>query len=290
MRFAVLGAQGQLGTDVVRAIGKSGHTAFSLGRAEADVTDPEGLAKRLADGAPDAVVNCAAYVRVDEAETQVQTSFAVNAAGALHVARACEELGALCIYVSTDYVFDGARDGPYTEEDPPSPINVYGASKLAGEHLVRQACSHSLIVRTASVFGRAGASGKGGNFVESILGKARKGERLQVVEDVSISPTYTRDAARVIVELAEQRHEGIVHIANSVAERCTWYLMAKRAVELCGLDAPVEGVSADAYPTAARRPLNSALDNARAAALVGHAIPAWDDALRRYLGEKGYLA
>jgi dTDP-4-dehydrorhamnose reductase len=236
---------------------------------------------------PQAVINCAAYVQVDRAEVEPEAAFRINAVGALHVARACSELNAQCLYVSTDYVFDGKKGEPYIENDSPRPINVYGASKLAGEHLVRQACPESLIVRVASLFGRVGASGKGGNFIETILAKARAGVHLKIVDDIHISATYTSDAAPAIVQLTERGTTGVFHITNS--GRCTWYILGKKAVEMCNLTVPIEPVSSSNNRGRASRPHNSALDGTSTAKLVGNPFPCWEDALKRYLNEKGHL-
>ena len=284
MRVAIIGSRGQLGTDVVGTFREAGHQVTPLSHAEIEVTDRDNVRETLRDHRPQAVVNCAAYVRVDQAEVEPEATFQVNAVGALHVARACAELIALCLYISTDYVFDGDKGEPYIEEDMPRPINVYGASKLAGGHLVRQACSQFLIVRVSSLFGRAGA---GGNFIEAILAKARAGEHLKVVDNIRISATSTSNAAPAIVRLGEKNTTGVVHVANSGL--CTWYVLAEKAVELCNISATIEPVSSSATPCRASRPRNSALDGTRAAKLVGYPFPHWEEALERYLQEKGCL-
>lgn len=287
MKVAVVGSAGQLGTEVVQAFSAAGHDVSPLTHAEIEVTDRENVRKALLRNRPDTVVNCAAYVRVDEAEDDAECAVRVNALGALNVARICRELDALCIYVSTDYVFDGEKAEPYTEEDLPCPINVYGTSKLAGEHLVRQACPRWTIVRVASLFGSSGARAKGGNFVESILTQARTRSSLRVVNDTRISPTYALDAAAAIVRLAQKATSGIIHVTNSGF--CTWYGLAKKVTELCRLEVSIEPVSSDAFPRRAARPRNSALSSTRAEEIVGAPLPAWEDALERYLRCKGYV-
>lgn len=290
MKVAVIGSAGQLGTDVCQAFSSAGCHVIPLSHAGIEITDPDRVKKTLRYHGPETVVNCAAYVQVDQAEDDVETAFRVNAFGALNVARVCAELKVACIHISTDYVFDGEKIEPYTEEDTPRPINVYGASKLAGEYLVRQACPNWMVVRVASLFGRTAARGKGGNFIETILAKARAGERLTVVSDTRISPTYTRDAAAAIVRLANKPTPSIVHLTNSVEGICSWYVLAKKATELCRLDVTIEPVSADSYPRRAARPRNSALNGRRAGKLLGgYPLPDWEDALNRYLDEKGYL-
>ncbi|MDR7536139.1 MAG: dTDP-4-dehydrorhamnose reductase [Armatimonadota bacterium] len=248
-----------------------------------ECTDPASVDAALARSAPDVVVNCAAFVRVDECEDRPDEALRVNALGALYVARAAASLDARCVYISSDYVFDGRRPPPaaYAETDAPAPVNVYGASKLAGEHLVAQTCPDALIVRTASLFGGRGARGKGGNFVTAILTRARAGEPLRVVDDVWMTPTYAPDAAWALVRLLAGGATGIVHVANAGA--CTWYTFARHALALAGVDAAVEPVPAATYPMRARRPTNSALDTARAAGLLGGPLRTWEDALAEYV-------
>lgn len=288
MRVAVLGSTGQLGQDLVKMLQQSGKfDVTSLGHDEADCTEAASIRKAVVHARPQALINCAAFVRVDDCEDHAHDAVEVNALGALNVARACAEVDATCVHVSTDYVFDGAKNRAYVESDVTFPINVYGVSKLAGELLVRQTAPRSLIFRVASLFGKFGARGKGGNFVETILQKARKGEALRVVDDIRISPTYTRNAARVLCELLQDDVTGVIHSAN--AGSCTWYDFARAALELCRLDVPVEAVSSSAYPTRARRPRNSALASERLPDLLSTPMPSWQDALRGYLIEKGHI-
>ncbi len=280
-RVAILGSTGQLGTDLVEVLRRDDRFEVTpLTHQEADCTRAGEVRAVIARIKPDHVINCAAFVRVDDCEDQPDLAFAVNAVGAFNVARACAAAGACCVYISTDYVFDGTKQTAYVESDAPNPINVYGASKLAGEYLVRQAAPRWLIVRVASLFGKTGARGKGGNFIETILAKARRGEALRVVDDLHISPTYTRDAAAVVKQLLEAGETGIVHAANGGT--CTWHQLAQAALDLAGLQARVTPVPAIAYPMRARRPMNSALRSARV--LCGSdAQPDWHDALSRYL-------
>jgi dTDP-4-dehydrorhamnose reductase len=287
-RIAVIGATGQLGHDLVAVLRATNRFEMvPLDHSQVECTDPDSVRQALLPLKARAVIDCAAFVRVDDCESQARDAFAVNALGALHVGRAAAESGAKCVYISTDYVFDGGKDSPYVESDVTAPINVYGASKLAGEHLVRQAAPDWLIVRVASLFGKTGARGKGGNFIETILAKARKGEPLKVVDDMFISPTYTRDVSQAIAQLIGADATGIIHAANGGA--CTWYEFAKTALELCQMTAPIAAVSSSEFPTPARRPKNSALASGRLLPEFRITIPHWRDALRAYLVEKGHL-
>lgn len=284
---AVVGSAGQLGTDVVRALDAAGYRVIALSHAEIEVTDQGSVSRALTSHRPRVVVNCAAYVGVDAAEDEPDAAFRVNATGALHVARVSAELGARCCYVSTNYVFDGRQDAPYREEDAAHPLGAYGVSKLAGEGLVRKTSPEWLIVRVCGLFGRAGVGGRGRNFIEAILAEARAGKPLKVVQDARVSPTYTVDAAEGIAGLVGRGARGIVHVANGGS--CSWYDLARRAVELCRLSVPIEPILASASQRRAPRPKNSTLDAARFANLVGYPLPSWEDALKRYLAEKGHL-
>jgi len=285
MRVAVLGATGQLGTDVVgtfRATGR--YEVVPLGHDDVECTSAESVDAVLNRVRPDVVINCAAFVRVDECEERPEEAFRVNAIGALNVARAAARMGAGCVYISTDYVFDGRKGEPYTEDDVPNPINVYGASKLAGEYLVRQACREWMIVRVASLFGRAGSRGKGGNFVETVLRKAQAGEPLQVVADVRMSPTYASDVACALGQLVASGARGVFHVANEGS--CTWYEFASRIIGLAGMNALVEPTSASKYQARARRPVDSSLRSNRFGRMVGTTPRRWEEALQAYLEER----
>ena len=289
MKIAVTGATGQLGRDIVEVLQNDGRfKVLPLSHNEVEVTDPISVRKALVDWHPDAVVNCVAFHRVDECEERPDAAFQVNALGALNVARVCAELNALCVYVSTDYVFDGQKERGYSEEDTPYPVNVYGISKLAGEQLTRQACAEWLIVRVASLFGKSGARGKGGNFIETILSKARAGETLKVVNDIRMSPTYTFDVATALADLLVKRATGVIHLSNDGA--CTWYELAGKAVDLMGLKTRVVPVLSREYPTRANRPKDSSLMNGRIPRMLDRPMRPWPEALKAYFIEKGYLS
>jgi dTDP-4-dehydrorhamnose reductase len=289
MRVAVIGSAGQLGTDLVDILREVGnYEVFGFAHREIECSDPISIEKALKTARPEVVINCAAFVRVDDAEARPEDAFRVNGVGALNVARVCAGLDALCVYVSTDYVFDGTKGAPYIETDTPHPINLYGVSKLAGEYLVQANCPRWLIVRMASLFGRAGSSGKGGNFVETILAKARAGEPLRLVSDTRMSPTYTRDAAQALERLLRQRTVGIFHLAN--VGNCTWYEFACKALEVADLKTKIEPISSSEYPMKAQRPKDSSLASTKLNASLKECLRPWPQALRAYLLEKGYFS
>ncbi len=286
-RVAVLGATGQLGADVVRTLqAADGYEVVPLGHEDVECTSAASVGAVLGNIRPDVVVNCAAFVRVDECEERPEEAFRVNATGALNVARTAAQIGARCAYISTDYVFDGQKGESYTEDDVPCPINVYGASKLAGEYLVRQSSTDWMIVRLASVFGKSGSRGKRGNFVETVLRKARAGETLQVVTDIRMSPTYTVDAAHALEGLVASGARGVFHATNEGS--CTWFEFARQIIELAGIDARVEPTLSSEHVTKARRPANSALQSECLVGFVRDAPRPWEEALKAYLQEKGH--
>ena len=287
-RVLVIGL-GQLGSDVLRVARARGLDARGLDHQALDVTDRDATARAVREAAPEVVVNCASFTNVEAAEDEPASAFAVNATGALHVARAARAAGARVAHVSTDYVFDGSKGAPYVEADTPAPPNVYGASKLAGEHATLVAAPDALVARTSSLFGVAGARGKGGNFVETILRNARGKGELRVVADQLMTPTYVLDAADALLRLAvDHRASGIVHVTNGGAP-ASWHALASEAVRLSGLDVAVHAVPASAWPTKARRPANSALATGKLASLLGAPLRPWPAALEAYLKEKGHL-
>ena len=222
MKVLLFGANGQLGSDLQPALAAAGHAVVPLRHTELDVTDPEGVENALGVHRPDAVINTAAYHKVDEVEQHPEKAFGVNAIAPWQMARACKKIGAVLMFLSTDYVFGGDKDRrtPYTELDAPSPLNVYGVSKLAGEHLVRQAWEKHYIVRSSGLYGVRGASGKGGNFVELMLRLAHEGKPIKVVNDQRLTPTFTVDLARALVLLLESGKYGLYHVTSE--GDCAW--------------------------------------------------------------------
>jgi dTDP-4-dehydrorhamnose reductase len=248
-------------------------------RADLDVTDAAAVRSALA-GAK-VVVHLAAFTNVDECEGDPERAFSVNARGTGHVAAAAGDEGGRVVYVSTDYVFDGTKEGQYVEEDPVNPINVYGRSKAEGEAIVRDG-SDNLVVRTSWVYGR------GRNFVKTIVSAARAGKDLSVVDDQVGRPTWARDLARGIVGLIERGATGTVHVAGD-GDPCTWADLTEEAVAAAGLRSPVERVATEAYERMAGRPLaprprNSAL-SIEEARTMGVPLRDWRESVRAYVGE-----
>jgi len=279
MKVVVTGAEGQLGHDVMLALNHHDHEAIGLTRDILDITDEENTLRLLTELSPDAVIHCAAYTAVDDAEDHEDHCYAVNALGTKHVAMACKELDISMIYISTDYVFDGKGEKSYEVSDIRNPYNVYGKTKAQGEVFVENLLHKHFIVRISWVFGIHGK-----NFVKTMLqvGKSRK--NLQVVDDQIGSPTYTKDVAEFLISLLESDAYGIYHATNE--GYCSWYEFALKILELSGMkDVHVEPVTSSAYPTKAKRPLNSRLSKVNLVENGFSRLPAWEDALKRFLEE-----
>ncbi len=289
MRVAVIGAGGQVGTEVVRAVHTAGFDVLPLSHEQVSVEDRAALDLALSSLAPgDVVVNTAAYHRTDDCEDRPHDALAINAIGARNVALSAHARGAAVVYYSSDYVFDGAQsERPYVESDLAAPINVYGVSKLAGEMFVRLVNPQAYVLRIASVFGVAGSRGKGGNFVETMLAKARRGDKIEVVDDIVMTPTYAADAADLTVALlARHAPPGTYHLTN--AGPVSWHEFATAIIRGAGLDVPVAAVASASMPTRARRPAYSALASERLAVLGLSARP-WREALTDYLRARGHV-
>jgi len=283
-KTAIIGANGQLGSDLSKIYGED---AVKLTRKELDVTDLPMCKKVLKEINPEAIINCAAYVRVDDAETFPLEAFHVNSIGAKNIAIISKELKATNVYISTDYVFDGRKRTPYTEDDPPNPINVYGMSKYFGECFTKCYSDKSYIFRVSSLFGAAGAGGKGGNFLETMIEIAKKNKEIRVVDDIVMSPTYAKDAAYLIKNLIEKKVEfGIYHLNNS--GQCTWYEFAKEIFKIINLNPNITRINSKDVDGKVKRPIFSVLE-IKKLENKGYKKKEWKVALKEYLIEKKYI-
>jgi dTDP-4-dehydrorhamnose reductase len=282
-RVLVLGATGQLGSDVVDAFAAAGHETVGLGHADVDVTEAEAVMAAVTNAAADLVVNTTAFHDLKRCEEEPALAYAVNATGARAVARAAEAHGAALIHISTDYVFDGRAQRPYTETDLPGPLNVYGASKLAGEALVLADCSRAFVVRTSGLYGPRPCRAKGGlNFPSLMLKLARERGALSVVTDQVVGPTYTPDLARQLVALSATDGYGVVH-ATGVGE-VSWHAFAVETLRLAGLaDVPVEPTTSEVGGGGIKRPAYSILAHTRLGELGVDVMRPWQEALADYV-------
>lgn len=277
-RILVLG-RGQLGSEFPKLV-----ECAVLEHKEADVTSRPQLEEAIGRVRPDVLVSTAAFHRVDQCEEEPTPAFLVNALGSLNLAVACREYGVTLVWFSTDYVFDGRQRRPYTEGARVAPLNAYGASKAAGEMLIRAYHKKHLIVRTSSLFGVAGSSGKGGNFVETILKKASEGGPLEVAADITMSPTYTRDLAQAVLRLIDAGARGTVHATNS--GECSWWEFAGEICRQAGYRVTVN----QRYGTVgAVRPAYSVLDTRRLRRWGLGPLRHWKEALGAYLEERAAL-
>jgi dTDP-4-dehydrorhamnose reductase len=284
VKIVVIGSTGQLGTDLTKAL-LGAHEVTGLTHQNIEVSDYKSFLI-LKQHWPDVVVNTAAFHKTDQCEEEPLKAFSVNALGARNVALVCREMEALDIFISTDYVFDGSKNRPYTENDLPAPVNTYGVSKLAGEFFTKQNTQH-YVVRVASLFGAAGSSGKGGNFVETIISKAVKKEPINVVDDMWMSPTYTKDAASTIASmLLAKLPYGVYHAANR--GYCTWFEFAEEILKLSGFDSSLTPSKTSLSSGKAKRPRFSALRSTRLPK-YDLQVRGWKEALFDYLLEKGHL-
>ena len=283
-RYVVLGAAGQLGFDLVRTFDRPGKLV-PLTRRELDVLDAGRVRGVLADLRPTCVVNTAAYNRVDQAEDDRASAFALNAKAVETLAATCQALGATFVHFSTDYVFDGRRSAPYRESDAPNPLNVYGESKLEGERLALARCERAVVFRVAGLFGVSQGSGKGGtNFVETMLRLAQKGGPIRVVADQVLGPSYTRDLAPKVWRVLPRAAHQIYHLTN--AGQTSWHGFARRVFELAGVATEVVPVTSAGFGARARRPAYSVLAHANLAALGEDDLRPWDAALAAYVAER----
>ena len=279
MKVAIIGSTGQLGSDI---LGVFGEDALPLSHDEIEVKEINSCRRVLKD--VDTVINCAAYVKVDDSEDHPEEAFMVNAIGARNVAMVCSEKKMKNVYISTDFVFDGNKNKPYQEDDQPNPIDIYGLSKYAGEILTRNYCTKFYIIRSSSLFGIKGARGKGGNFVDWMIEKANNNEIIKVVDDIVMSPTYTKDAAERVKNIIEKKLPyGIYHVVNQ--GYCSWFEFAKEIFDFLDINAKLSSIKSEELNRKARRPKFSALESAKLNSF-GLRMRNWEDALKDYLREK----
>ncbi|MBI2317037.1 MAG: dTDP-4-dehydrorhamnose reductase [Betaproteobacteria bacterium] len=278
VKILLTGKTGQVGWELARTLAPLGELR-ACGRDELDLSLPDRAVALVRGARPDVIVNAAAYTAVDRAEGDSEAAFAANARGPGFLAEEAAKLGALLIHYSTDYVFDGAKSGPYDEDDAPHPINVYGASKLAGEEAIRRSAAAHWIFRTSWVY-----APRGKNFLLTILRLAREGKPLRVVADQFGAPTSAAMIARATAEAlsrfaaGSKAAPGVYHM--SAQGSTSWHGFARAILAEFGFGNEIEAISAAEYPLPARRPANSVLSNARLAEVFGIRLPSWEEGMR----------
>ena len=283
MKILLIGKTGQLGGDIIRY--GAGHEIHAHDETTLDITVPEDVRTAIADLRPGVVINTAAFHNVPRCETEPLEAFQVNCVAVRDLAAACNEAGCRLVTFSSDYVFGGEKRTPYREDDKPAPLQMYGISRLAGEHAaLSTGPDHAVVIRTCGLYGVSGAASKGGNFVDQRIADARKGGPLEMGCDQTVSPTWTGDLSRAVLRLIAHPglRPGIYHLVNE--GECTWYDFTKEIYRIAGLDVDVRPVDRKGLTGTMRRPLYSTLANTKAKEL-GVALPSWHDALRNYLRE-----
>jgi dTDP-4-dehydrorhamnose reductase len=275
MKVLLLGHKGMLGNDLMAQF-RHRHDVIGMDREEIDITRASECRRAVAETEPQLVINAAGYTNVDACETAKEECFAVNAEAVKNIAQACRDKNITVVHYSTDYVFDGNANHPYTEEDPCNPINTYGASKLAGEHHLKRLTDNFILIRTAWLYGA-----KGKNFVSAILDRARDTGRLTVVDDQMGSPTCTRDLAAATELLVDKNARGIFHVTNRGS--CTWYDFARKILKEARLDqVELSPMKTSELQRAARRPAYSVLGMQKFVAATGKTMQPWQLAFSDY--------
>jgi dTDP-4-dehydrorhamnose reductase len=280
MNIVITGAGGQLGRDMVRVCSEKGLPVHAAESRHLDITDYPAVKDYLTRHRCDLLINCAAYNAVDEAEQNWKTAYGVNGLGVRNLALAMNECGGTLVHYSTDFVFDGESSRPYTIADSPHPINRYGESKLLGEKFVRDLSDRYYLVRVSWVFGPGNV-----NFVKKVMVWSRTSTELRIVNDQVSSPTYTRDLAKATLDLVKTGMYGLYHITND--GYCSRYEWAVHILDLLGWEGKIIPVSSREFPTPARRPGFSVLDNFGSPEILGYSLPDWKDATRQFLDGDG---
>ena len=272
----VTGSTGQLGSDVVKELLKRGYSTLSPNRSELNLCSEDNIRNYISNSNCEAIVHCAAYTQVDKAEDEKDLCIKINATATKHIAKCAKILDIPMIYISTDYVFDGTKDGKYTENDETNPINIYGESKLAGEKYVQEILDKYYIVRTSWVFN---INGK--NFIETMLRLSKANNQLSIVNDQIGSPTYTKDLSRLLVDMLETSKYGLYHATNE--GYCSWYEFADTIFKLANINIDIKAINSNEYASRAKRPLNSKLSKDKLIEYGFKPLPHWEDALKDYL-------
>ncbi|MEG0687947.1 MAG: dTDP-4-dehydrorhamnose reductase [Hungatella sp.] len=281
MRVFVTGVKGQLGHDVVCELRSRGHEAIGVDIEEMDITDAAAVRKLITEADVKAVIHCAAYTAVDAAEDRIELCRRVNAYGTENIAKVCKTLQIKMMYISTDYVFNGQGTKAWEPDDEREPLNVYGETKYEGELAVEENLTDYFIVRIAWVFGVHGK-----NFIKTMLNLGKTHDSLTVVSDQIGSPTYTYDLARLLVDMIETDRYGRYHATNEGL--CSWYEFACEIFKQAGMKVAVIPVDSSAYPSKAKRPMNSRMNKDKLDAEGFDRLPPWQDAVSRYLREIEY--
>ena len=282
MKVAVIGANGQLGSDVVAAFSNSEDTVVPLTHSDLELSKIDSVSACLQAVQPNLVVNTAAMHHVEKCEQEPQKAFAVNGIGTRNLALAAREIGAALMHVSTDYVFDGAKGKPYEESDTPNPLNVYGNTKLSGEYFVRSTIEKHFVLRTSAIYGKRPCRAKGGlNFIELMLKLARERDELRVVDSEIVTPTSTAELGRQMVALSRSEFYGLYHATAEGS--CSWYEFAREIFSLTGTKVNLKVAGPNEFPAKVPRPRYSVLENRGLKSRNLNIFRAWQESVQEYL-------
>ncbi len=277
MKILVTGARGMLASDLIPILRK-GSEVIAPAEEDLDITRKEIVYSILEESSPDIVINCAAYTQVDKAEEERDKAYLVNGIGVQNIALACQDKGVPLCHISTDYVFDGTKAGPYTPFDNTNPINIYGESKLAGEKYIQWIMNRFYIIRTSWLYGKAG-----NNFVATMLRLAKEKPEIRVVKDQTGSPTNTVSLSIAIEKLISTGSYGIYHFTDKTQSGISWFDFAEEIFHQSGFKTRVVPIATAEFPRPARRPANSVLDTSLYSLVTGHETKDWREALKEYL-------
>jgi len=280
MRVAVIGANGQLGTDLVEVFSKE-HDVIGLNHSDIEITDIDSVKNVLSSARPNIVLNTAAYHIVPEAEKFPDKAFHINGTGVLNLAKVCQDLDMRLVHYSTDYVFDGKKQKPYAEDDCPNPLNVYANTKLSGEYFALNYSEKSYVIRVSGIYGKVPCRAKGGNFITTMLKLAKEKPEVRVVNDETLTPTPTYEIAKNTASLIKSDAFGLYHM--SCEGECSWYEFAKVIWETLQLETPLHAASVSDFPLVVRRPFYSVLENKQLNQIRLNLMPDWKVALKDFL-------
>jgi len=281
MRIVLIGANGQLGTDIDSYFKGEGLDVIGLTQEDIDVCNFDVCDKVLKKIKSDLIINTAAFHNVDLCEDDVLSSFKVNALGVKNLAKICLDLDTPLMHFSTDFVFGGEKSAPYTEDDCPKPVSLYGVSKLAGERIIQYMLNKYYLVRVCGLYGHAGPYGKGSNFVDLMIKLAKEGKDIKVVDDQVLTPTSTEDVAEKLYELIGTGKYGLYHMTNTGS--CSWYEFACEIFKMAGLSPNVSPTTSEEFGAKAKRPAYSVLDNVNLRKAGLEDLRPWKAALKDYI-------
>jgi dTDP-4-dehydrorhamnose reductase len=285
MKIAVIGGDGQLGTDAVRAFADNGDEVSSVRHSDIELSSIDSVSLRLQALRPEVVVNTAAMHHVENCEREPEKAFAVNGLGARNLSMVARDLGAVLMHVSTDYVFDGSKRSPYDEQDAPRPLNVYGNTKLSGEYFVRSTVDKHFVLRTSAIYGKNPCRAKGGlNFIELMLKLAKERGEVRVVDSEFVTPTPTTELARQMVLLSRHDCYGLYHA--TAEDSCSWHEFAREIFALTNTKVSLKVAGPNEFPAKVARPKYSVLENCALKRRGINFFRPWQEGLRDYLGQR----